>query len=83
MHENEGELTAFGRWLKGQPKGALSEAHRRTKLAWSTVCDARKKRMSREVARKLSRFTRGEVSVDDIAHLPKSSRSIVSASGDA
>jgi hypothetical protein len=38
-----------------------------TKLSWATVNRARKKLVGREVAAKLSRFSRGEVRASDIS----------------
>lgn len=64
--DNEAIITAFGKWVEMQPKGVLTAAMRATGLAWSTVCNACKKRMQPDVARALSKFTRGAVPVADI-----------------
>lgn len=67
MRRASAQETAFGRWLRAQPHGAITQAMHGTKLAWSTVNKARKRRTSLEVAIKLSKYTRGEVPVAEIA----------------
>jgi hypothetical protein len=56
-------LTAFGEWLRCQPRGTPSEAMRVTGLAYSTVLIAKRRRMTRDVAEVLSAFTGGAVPV--------------------
>lgn len=58
--------TPFGRWASEQPRGVLTRAQRVTGLAYSTVHAATKQRMSPDVARKLSRFTKGAVKAAEI-----------------
>lgn len=59
-------MTAFGRWAEEQPRGVLSRAMRATGFAYSTIHAATKRRMSRDVAVKLARFTRYEVKASEI-----------------
>ena len=72
MRTNAPRQTAWGRWVRKQPKGALTQAMLATGLAWSTVCKARTRLVTHEVAVLLSEFTRGEVSVADLAKKPSS-----------
>lgn len=60
------ELTAWGVWIRSQPRGTLSRAQLSTKLAWSTVHGAQKKLVSRDVAEALSKFTKGEVKASQL-----------------
>ena len=61
------DLTAFGRWVRTQPRGTLSRAMASTGLAYTTVLYAKTRLVTREVAEALSAFTRGEVAADDLA----------------
>lgn len=67
MPEQRKKLTAWGVWVASRPLGTLEEAHLATGLSRSSVVRAKTKRMSRPVARLLSKFSRGAVSEDDIA----------------
>lgn len=60
------QQTAWGEWVKRQPKGVLTRAMRETGLAYSTVIKACRRRVTRDVAEALSRFTHGAVKVRDI-----------------
>lgn len=65
MQANETE-TAWGRWVRDQPRGVMMRAMRVTGLAYSTIHDARYRLMSRDVAEKLAAFSAGGVHVRDI-----------------
>lgn len=69
--------TPFGRWADAQPRGVLTRAQRATGLAYSTVFAAKTQFMSPDVARKLSRFTKGEVKASQIV---KRSSDLIEAS---
>lgn len=58
--------TAWGAWVRQQPKGVLTRAMRETGLGWSTVSKAQKRLVAMETAQLLSRFTRGQVKAKDI-----------------
>ena len=60
------ELTAFGRWVREQPRGTMREIELETGLAYCTVHRALTHRMSLEVAKLLSAVTRGAVKERDI-----------------
>ena len=77
------ELTAWGIWLSQQPRGTREKAVRQTGLAATTVDDAKRRRVTREVAELLSTFSAGAVKVSDLAYpkrklvpLPKRRRSV-------
>jgi hypothetical protein len=63
---DEEGLTAFGRWVRKQPRGTMREIELKSGLAYSTVHGAQKRLVSLEVARVLCSFTHGEVKVGDI-----------------
>lgn len=78
------ELTAWGRWLVQQPRGTRERAARQCGVAATTVDDAKRRRVSREIAELFAKFSGGAVRVDDIAKprrklapLPKRSRKAV------
>jgi len=66
MQNPNADETAWGRWVRTQERGVLTRAMHSTGLAWATVNKARKKLMTRGVAEKLSRFSRGAVKTRDI-----------------
>jgi hypothetical protein len=60
------------RWLRGQPKGALTALMKATDLSWATVSRAaRGDRVSEQTAKTISEFTGGVVSVEALRHVPK------------
>jgi hypothetical protein len=61
------QLTAFGRWVRKQPRGTKAKIQYATHLAYSTVHAATRKRVSREVAELLAEQTGGAVRWEDIA----------------
>lgn len=78
------ELTAWGVWLSQQPRGTRERAVRQTGLAATTIDDAKRRRVTREVADLLSQFSGGAVKATDMAFprrklvpLPKRRRSAV------
>jgi len=71
MPGTKGPKTAFGEWVDSQPRGALSDAQRETGLAWSTVCRACHALVTPDVAKLLSRFTRGAVSRASLEKPPR------------
>ena len=64
--QSERAETAWGKWVRRQPKGVLTEAMRATGLSWSTVSHAQWRRVRTEMAKALSAFTKGAVAVADI-----------------
>lgn len=79
MSDKRVRLTAFGRWVRKQPYGVLERAARETGLSRISVVRAQKKLMSTDVAILLSGFTRGAVSVDEIAKSDVGKRARLSA----
>jgi hypothetical protein len=71
MGTSNNKLTAFGAWVAEQPRGVLTKAMLATGLAWTTVHGAQRKLVTLDVARALSRFTRGAVKARDIAIPPR------------
>lgn len=67
MSNEAAPKTAWGVWIESQPKGVLTRAQEKTGLSWSTVCRAMTRRVNRLTAKELSKFTKGEVPVKDIA----------------
>lgn len=59
--------TAWGKWVRGQPKGVLTDAMRVTGLSWSTVSHAQWRRIRSELAKVLADFTGGAVSAAELA----------------
>jgi hypothetical protein len=51
------QRTAFGEWVKTQPRGVLTQVMRTTGLAWATVHGAQYRFVSRDVAVLLARCT--------------------------
>lgn len=61
------KLTAWGRWLKSQPRGTLTRAQEATRLAYSTLHYARVRRLTDEDAAKaLAAFARGAFTAEDM-----------------
>jgi hypothetical protein len=60
-------LTAWGKWVRSQPRGTMRRAELATKLAYSTIHYALTQRTSRKVAELLSEFSGGAVRVDAMA----------------
>jgi len=61
------KLTAWGRWLRDQPRGTLTRAQKATDLAYSTLHYARVRRLTEvKHAEKLVAFSGGAFRVDEI-----------------
>jgi hypothetical protein len=60
------KLTAWGAWVRKQPRGIMTKAQRATGLAYSTVHGAQTRLVREDVALLLSKFTRGEVKAREI-----------------
>jgi hypothetical protein len=65
MQDDRGE-TAWGAWVRTQPKGVLTRAMRETKLSWSSVSKAKHHLVTRDVAEALAKFTRGAVKAREL-----------------
>ena len=65
MQADQGE-TAWGAWVRTQPKGILTRAMRETGLSWSSVTKAKTRLVTRDVAETLARFTRGAVKASQL-----------------
>lgn len=61
------QLTAWGVWVRQQPRGIMTKAQRVTGLAYSTVHGAQTRRVRPDIAALLSKFSRGAVKAKDIA----------------
>lgn len=66
MQESQDTETAWGTWVRAQPKGVLTRAMRATGLSWSSVNKAKKRLVTRDVAEALAKFTRGAVKARDL-----------------
>lgn len=65
MQEERGE-TAWGAWVRTQPKGVLTRAMRATGVSWSSVNKAKHSLVTRDVAEALAKFTRGAVKAREL-----------------
>jgi hypothetical protein len=66
------EWTAFGLWVQGHSANSkdpvtVADVQRKTGLAYSTLMRAQYQRVTRSVARAISRAIGGAVAIDDIA----------------
>ncbi|HEX6239990.1 MAG TPA: hypothetical protein VFZ61_03815 [Polyangiales bacterium] len=53
------QLTPFGEWVAGQPRGTMRKIELATGIAYSTIHAAKKRRVSRDVAEALAKQTGG------------------------
>jgi len=78
MSRTTQELTPFGLWLQEQPRGVQSAAVLATGLAYTTILAAKTRRVTAEVARLLSHFTKGAVGIADMEKAqPRNRRRLV------
>lgn len=68
---SEQDLTAWGRWVRKQPRGTMVRAQLTTGLAYSTIHYALRRRVTMEVAEALAKFTGGAVKPASIARRRK------------
>ena len=64
------ELTAWGKWVREQPRGTLSRAMWATGYAWVSVSRAQYHLVSTDLAEALSRFTDGAVKASEMRSRP-------------